>query len=156
MRDIELNDDPNFQRKTEKVQKVGWVLIALFLLASFGGFLGRSRFSTRDVANENVSVEYDAYIRTGSESELKIVAKPRAGESQVAIWISRPYLDRIEIEHIFPEPEKTESDEMGVRFLYRAPPGSDTVEVVFTIVPQTPGRFHAQVSELEFSQLAYF
>lgn len=165
MRDIEVDDDPQFQRKTEVVQKVGWVFIAIFLIAAVVGLLGQSRFSTREIANDGLSVEYDAYVRRGTESELKVVAHPRSGSKDVVIWMSREYVDGITFEKIFPEPEKTESSDDGVRFFFTAPPNAKSVEIVFTIVAPKPGRFRAEVSDLsadlrrnpvEFTQLSYF
>lgn len=162
MRDIEINDDPKFQHRTDRVQKVAWVLMALFVMASLAGWLGQSRFSTREAANDRVKVEYDAFVRRGTETELRIEVVPRSGDTEVAFSLPRRYLERVSIEKIFPEPARTEPTEDGVRFVYRTGGHEEAVDVVLTVVPQKPGRFRGEVSDLssespiEFDQLAYF
>jgi hypothetical protein len=162
MRNIEVNDDPEYQRKTEIAQRIGWVFMAIFLVAAVAGFLGQSRFSTREVSEQRMTLEYDKFIRTGTETELKVTVHPKEGATSVAFWVPRSYLDEIEIEHALPEPERTETSDDGVRFFYPVPPGGKPVEVVITIVPQKPGRFRGLVTELssssalEFDQVAYF
>ena len=107
---IEIDQDLDFQRKSWKVQRVGWIIM---LLVAFGGLLGV--FGDGPFANATVgdsrtlSIDYQRLVRLSAEEKLAITMGnvPAGSGSTVGVWIDRRWMSRHQVQGIVPEPEST-------------------------------------------------
>lgn len=116
---LEIDQDMDFQRRAWLVQRIGWVVMALIVLAALLGLFGTGPFShtTAGAIDGPLRLEYSRFSRYKSPSMLRIHFAPGlVRENQVRLWFSQPYLEALEIEHITPEPSAVEIS--GDRLIY--------------------------------------
>jgi hypothetical protein len=108
---LQIDRDMRFQRQSWQIQRICWVLMALFLVAGsiglFGsGWLAHTQLATAD---RSLQLEYDRFIRLHAPARLQIRAvSPTARDLQIRI--SREYLEQFQIAQILPEPERTSAE----------------------------------------------
>jgi len=123
----DIDQDLAFSRREWRVERVGWVVIALLVLAGLLGLLGRGPL-TEKVAQDAAGqawVEYYSIDHAGASSELRLhVERGVVAADQVWLTLNAAYLDRIEIESIAPEPAAQQRAEDGIVFgFYLIEPG---------------------------------
>ena len=160
-RDLEIDDDPGFDVKSHHVQRIGWCLLALFLLASAGGLLGPSRLSSRVVSDGSTIIEYPRFARRSADAQLKIsVRNPKREEEE--IWVSSEYLDGIKLHRVTPEPIRAESVGDGVKFTFAAEKGAPSLDVLFELKPSNAGALKGEIrhglppEKIALNQFVYF
>jgi hypothetical protein len=94
------------------VQRVGWVILVLLLLAGglglFGGW-GPLVPAVSGDQNGVVQVEYDRFVQYLAPLQFRIrVTPPADGGDTVRLWLDRAYLDQFTIQAIVPTPEGEE------------------------------------------------
>jgi hypothetical protein len=113
---IEIDDDPVFQRKVWRFERVGWVIMALVvffgLLGLFsGGPLARSEAASADGA---FRVRYERFIRAHAANVIHIDLGGGLVGDTVAIRLSREFLERFQVEQIRPEPARSAAAAEGI------------------------------------------
>ncbi|HEU4684777.1 MAG TPA: hypothetical protein VFS39_09785, partial [Nitrospira sp.] len=103
--DLDIHQDLAFQRRSWRLQRVGWGVLAVIALAGLLGLFGQGPFSRTTAADPSLpfSVEYDRFARFRSPMILRILLNeehpPRA---MLDVWVSRAYLDHVQITGITP------------------------------------------------------
>ncbi|HEX3074642.1 MAG TPA: hypothetical protein VHP30_13605 [Ignavibacteriales bacterium] len=106
---LDIDEDISHQKKMWKIERISWIIMALFIIAALAGFLGTGYFSKRmHNIGENSKVEYHFFQRYSSVSELNFYIKAGAGYNPISIALSQAYLKDAEIKRIEPEPASTE------------------------------------------------
>jgi hypothetical protein len=118
--DLEINEDLVFQKRSWTVQRIGWVIMALVLAAALLGLFGAGPLSraTAGTEDEALWVEYDRFSRLLKTTDLKVHATSESGE--VRLWISREYLEKVEISHITPTEDSAEAAQDGVFYVFQS------------------------------------
>ena len=133
VRDI---DDIGFQRKEWAVQRVGWVLVALLVVAALAGVFGAGPLSETTNAAEDgtVEVEYERFIRhVGTTTMTVSLGAASVEDGKAQLYISRDLATGWRLEDVSPAPSTESSTEewliyefdvLGdtppeVKFLYR-------------------------------------
>src|SRR5919199_717735 len=161
--ELEIAEDIDFQRRTWTVQRIGWVGIALIALASLLGLFGPGLLG-RSVAGDRQSslwMEYSRFERSKGEAMLRIYLGPlSAPENKARLWVSREYLDGVQLRQVTPEPESVEAGPDRMTFVFRlSDPGRPTA-VTFYVEPEKVGRLPGRVGladeqPINFSQFIY-
>jgi hypothetical protein len=145
---LEVEQDLRYQKWEWRLQRVGWVLIALFVLAAALGFVAEGPLTKKKAAAQDGSlqVEYGAVLHYHNPSELRLfVAKDAAPGNELHIQVSVDYLDDIQIKTITPEPLRVEAGSDSHTFIFaQTRPGAATA-LVFHIEPNRIGRIAGQV-----------
>ena len=118
--DIEIDQDPEFQQRDWRVQRVGRIAMAVILIAALAGAFGDGVLSSRTVrtADGRLAVEYDRIARHGAPQPLRVHVAARApGDSIVDVWIAQQYVHGIVMREISPPPAETWAG--GERLVYR-------------------------------------
>jgi hypothetical protein len=134
--DLEVNQDPEYQRRTWIVQRVGWVLMCLIVLAALLGLTGRGPLSTATAGLPDgpLRVEYQRFDRHRAPSEFQILLPAsEAPNGQVRVWIDRGYLSGVEIQTIVPEPESVEIGEDRVTYSFNVNRAGPPVRLGFRV-----------------------
>lgn len=117
----DINQDLEFSRREWRVERVGWVIMALLVLAGVLGLLGRGPLTeqvARD-ANHLASVEYYSIDHAEAPSELRVHIEPGVvSATQMWLTLNSAYLKRIEIESIEPQPAAQQLTGDGVAFVF--------------------------------------
>lgn len=156
--DLDVEQDESFSRREWAVERVGWALIAAFVLAGLLGVLGSGplTWSTTD-AGAPVVVHYDSAIHHLADESITLELGPDAVEGDTAsVRLTGPWVAGIEIQGIWPEPSAQQLVPDGVLLEFDvATPGD--LAVTLTYRAQEYGPLDAEVTAgddvVAFSQL---
>jgi hypothetical protein len=116
-----------------RVERTGWLVICVLLIASLAGLLGPGLFSRRTAqsSDSNVQVQYEAVERYEAPATLHIVARPAAQEDgRLRIAISRSFADRVTIDQVVPSPATVESTQEKIFYVFQTQGQTDMLRVV--------------------------
>lgn len=155
--DCESDRALSFHRSEWRIQRIGWVLGALFLAFAVGGLFGNGPLSRAHESNAAGRVDYERYTRYGLSTDL--VVKPAASAHGVnRVAISRDYLEALRVEHITPEPTAVRMT--GASIVYEFASAAPGASISFQIHPQRLWCHRATViidggAPLQISQFTY-
>lgn len=160
--EFELHEDLRHQRREWRVERVGWALMALLLIAALLGLLGYGPLShTRARSDDGrLTVAYDRFQRSSALSRYEIEAAPSlvAGD-RLRLQFDRHLIDALEIEAVEPQPESVSAGERRTTYEFAAEPGGQPQRIVIYYRPSTFGRLSGGVTAggaaLALDQLVY-
>ena len=144
-----------FHEKEWRIQRIGWIVLTIFLALAVAGLFGGGPLSHARVGGAAGSIEYEHFARSGSSTDL--VVTPASAGSVHRIEIPSGYLEAFRIESITPEPTAVRM--AGQRLIYEFAAGAPGSSISFHIHPQRLWRQRAVVridgAPLEIRQLTY-
>lgn len=107
-----LGEDISYQRREWVVQRVGWVVMALIVVAALFGLLGESGpFAEAELraADGSLQVHHVRIAHHHAPAALTITVAPDLVEGgELRLWIDAAYARTLDIQSIIPEPESVE------------------------------------------------
>lgn len=137
--DLELDEDLRLHKKSWVIQRVGWVLLLVFVVAAALGLFGDGVLGKQKSKSGNATAEYDRFARY--ESETKILLES-PDESINTLSLSQTYVEGMRIVRILPEPEINSGD--GDDILYRF--NGDHRLVTVYVRPESPGSIRGKLA----------
>ena len=138
----QIAEDPEVQRRTWRFERIGWILLAVAVVAAVLGLFGEGPLSRAEEtsADGSLSVDFPRFLRRQSPESIRIRFTAQAGSGSASLWIDRRWLDEVTVESVTPEPERTElwPDRLVYRFARGGPAGTHSVHVRFEV--DAPGR----------------
>jgi hypothetical protein len=129
---LEIEQDPPFQRRMWKFQKYGMIFLLLFFLAAFTGLLGSGPLSYKEYSGgEFISIEYPYFVRFSHPEDLKISIQ-KTDEDTVHLIVNRDYLEKINVERIMPEPVEQSVYKNFIQFSFLSSETGD-LNIVFNL-----------------------
>jgi hypothetical protein len=161
--DLEINQDLQHQRLEWKIERVGWVVMALTLLAALAGLLGSGPLSSATAGERGSAlwVEYNRLERYQGPAMLRVHMGPGAArDGKARLWLSREYVENIELRHIDPEPESVEAAPDRLIYTFNLPDPTRPTAVTYHFEANRFWRMPVGVGldggpELQFSQFFY-
>jgi hypothetical protein len=153
----ELDAQLKFHQREWRIQRVGWVLVALFLALALGGLFGNGPLSRSHADSAAGRVEYERFVRYGLSTDL--VVRPTGSAQGVnRIQLDADYLEAFRVERITPEPASVRIS--GPHIVYEFASTAPSASISFHIRPQRLWRHTSAVSidggaPVEISQLTY-
>jgi hypothetical protein len=145
---LEIEQDDRFQRIERLIQRAGWVAMTAVIAAAAAGLLGNGPLSDR-IAGEKggpLWVEYQRFGRWQAPEEMRVHLGPgQAKGGHARVWLSRDFIEMVEIEHVTPQPEVVELRDNRVIYVFRAPSEQEGAEITFNVKPQHWGRKVGQI-----------
>jgi hypothetical protein len=145
---LELATDDAFQHMEWRVQRIGWLVWAMLLLAALLGLTGSGWLSSEEVTSEDgaITVRYDRFLHYHKPTQLVIDVKRSESNGQWQLKVARSLLDQLQILRIEPEPERREiaPDEIVYTFLHSA--GAPAGKVVFHVEYERYGSAQGTIS----------
>jgi hypothetical protein len=139
---LEVDEDLEFQRKSWTAERVGWVVMALFVLAAAAGLLGSGPLGHATAGVPGVmAVDYERFARLETSETLTIRLEPAAIPARtVRLSLSREFLDGSKVVSILPAPERVESAAGRLVFVFAVAEPRTPMVVTFNVEPQQFGR----------------
>ena len=140
--DLEIHEDPDGHERAWKVQKVGWAVTALLLLAAMLGLCGSSGPLNKTSAGDESSITllYPRFVRHGATSALQVRAAGSVTTSETfRLVCDRTFLDRLEVRQVIPEPEDTVVGVDEVTYVFKVAERGRPVEITFDVEPSDYG-----------------
>lgn len=159
-----IADNLTFQRRTWTVQRVGWTIMVLTIIAALLGVFGKGPLSHGHLGNgaSPLRADYDRILRLNAPTQLTVYVGGDAirADSTIELWIERAWLSRMEINGITPEPDKTRVLADRLVYTFRAQPGSTPARITFEMDDRALWRFGGAFGltngqSYSFSQFAY-
>lgn len=146
-----------YHRREWAIQRVGWVAIALVLLAALAGFFGKGPLSRASVHADSYSVEYERFARYGARTTLTLNTSPsKSASDELSVRISHTLIDAHLIETITPEPKRMRDSGEDVAFVFDA---GSAASIIFRLEPEQIGRHAGTIrigsESLQVSQFVY-
>ena len=146
-----------FHRREWRIQRIGWVLVALFLALAAGGLFGNGPLSRAHADGATGRIEYQRFVRYGLSTDL-VVTPAGSAQGVNRVEISAAYLEAFRIEEITPEPAAVRM--IGASLVYEFASAAPGASISFHIRPQRLWRHSAAVridggAPLAMSQLTY-
>ena len=161
--DLEISQDLNFQRRSWAVQRFGWVLLAMVILAALLGLFGPGPLSQAMAGQQDspLRIEYHRFWRLKSPMSLRLHLGPEAAASgQARVWLSRSYVEAMRVQHVTPQPQRVEAGSDRFTYVFTLSQVNRPTAVTFTIEPETPGSVAGQAGlenglEIRFRHFIY-
>ncbi len=161
--DLEVSQDPAFQRREWRVQRVGWVVWVLVMLAGLAGLAGEGPLSTATAGEQGapLQVRYHRFVRHFAPRTLEIELQPGAvQEKQARVWIDREYLKGLQIQNITPQPSSAEAASDRITYVFDLDRKGAPTTIVFDVQHESYGRKVARVGlgdrqAVTFTQFVY-
>ena len=151
---LPLEEDIQLHKKGWFAQRIGWLLMFLFVLFAAAGLFGDGALSKKIIYNHQSVVEFDRFYRHDARMELKIDFPSNGNQSVVSF--PTHYLKNMRIESIVPEPKENNTSSGFVHYIFN---GSDRMNVSFYMVPQTfgsvKGTMHINNSNINLYHFIY-
>jgi hypothetical protein len=154
---LELDQDLPFQRRFVAVQRAGWVLVALVLVAGLLGVFGTGPLAhaTATAPSKAFSVDYDRFLRTAQITQLHISIEA-SGDRTTRIALSHDYLNAVNLGGVSPQPDSQTSRGNRTFLTYD---GGAPSEVDISVAPRLIGVHAATVwvgdRHVSFHQVIY-
>ena len=161
---LEVEQDLGLQRHMWRVQRAGWVVMALLVLAAAAGLTGSGPLSQASAGMRGgpLWLGYDRFLHAEGLATLQVHLGEsngngtKSGEGQRRIWISRAYLEKVPIERSVPEPERVEVGADRVTYVFaEAPAGAPAARVTFYGPVTSLGRVAGQIGLPEGPSLRF-
>ncbi|HNE88283.1 MAG TPA: hypothetical protein PKL68_05070 [Actinomycetota bacterium] len=127
--DLEIPDESAFLARERRVERVGWMVVLVLMIAAATGLLGAGPASWATASAGMVAVDYSRVVHHQTEEDLTIVF-PVSGED-VAVELRGGWVEAATIRGLTPEPSEQLSVPGGVRYQLPAGPGRGRFTVAF-------------------------
>lgn len=143
---LEIDADMNFQVKEWRVERIGWVLMALLALAGLLGLFGEGPLANVRAENGPIAVEYDRFERLLSPAQLQIQVAPEAVQNdEVRLQVTRKLLDGLEVQDISPQPDSMELSPDTVVYVFKVTNPNAPMRITFDMETAKAGSHSGQV-----------
>ncbi|PLS77907.1 MAG: hypothetical protein CYG59_21275 [Chloroflexi bacterium] len=161
--DLQVSQDLDFQERSWRVQRIGWTIFSLILLAAFVGLLGGGPLSAASAGGENepLEVQYARFARHRSPTQIEVKLQPGAVSGDEArVWVDSQYLDGVELQNIVPEPDSAEAAPDRMIYVFKVNQGDQPTSITFNVMPERAGVRKVRVgldggATLNFRQIVY-
>lgn len=146
---LEIDEDLRYQRRAWIIQRVGWLLMALLILAALLGLTGNDGLLADGHAESSdgtLKIDYRRLARKASPSDIRISLQAEAIEGdQVRLWVAQGFFDGFQVENVVPEPESVAVDDERVLYTFAVGEVSDSIAINFNIEWQQVGSASGQI-----------
>lgn len=161
--DLEIATDLKHQKRLWIVERTGWAVMILLMAAALTGLFGAGPLShaTAGQTGSEFWVDYQKFDRCEATSQLRVHVGSGALKSEsVGVWLSRHYLENVEVEKTTPAAEHQEAAGDRVVYVFRAAGSNEPIVLTFHVRPTEQGKKHARIGivngpEVHFSQFIY-
>jgi hypothetical protein len=163
-RSLQIDENLDFQRREWRWQRVGWVALALFVIAAAAGVFGGGPLSQASAGAPDgaLHVEYERFVRRGAAQQVRIRARAAGATAAqpLALDVSRAYYEDMRIQRVQPEPESVDIGPAHVTLRFKRA-GEGDLTILIDAEPRRAGRFSADIRSagggaVTFRQFSYF
>ena len=139
--DIQIEEDQSFTQKEWRVQRIGWVIMGLILVAAVVGAFGRGPISRTTAGDpQSFAVDYPRIMRHAADDDLTVhIGAGTVADSQIQLAVSREFVEKNEIRMIVPQPESEAAAGDFYVYDFKRADTSSPMEIVLLVKPSGYG-----------------
>jgi hypothetical protein len=140
---LEIEQDIAFQYRHWRRERLGWMVMALILIAGLSGIFGHHPLAkaTSRTADGQLSIDYDRYARFDSSAEIVVTVRPEGQKDEpTRLWFDAAYLDSLRVLAVSPQPLRGEAREGERAFVFQT--NGHPFTAVLAVQFQTVGIVH--------------
>jgi hypothetical protein len=142
MASLELDEQLAFQERQWRWERIGWVVIALVIIAGLLGAFGTGPLASATVrsTDDGLAVSYERVVRHQGEAEFRLHIDPALIPGrEVDVWFSTSTVTAVRIESVAPEPSEVEAGADRTTWTFAVDPSAGPVTIIFHVTPQEMG-----------------
>ncbi len=145
---LEIDAPLRFQHRTWVVQRIGWGVFALLIVAALAGLFGSGPLSTRTAGSPaDLQVTYERFARLHAPTTFEIRADGRlTRDDTLTIALSGDAVRGLELTSTMPPPDSTSVVQDGVLLRFRTDSRPGEITVVLHTKPQKSGSLTSRVT----------
>jgi len=119
---LQLDQDIRFQYRHWRLERLGWVCIALVICAGLLGAFGHHPLARKieQTPDKRLLVEYDRYARYDSSVEFRVTVEPdQHTAAELRLWFDQEYLDSVKVLGVSPLPIRGEAGDGRRAFVFQ-------------------------------------
>ena len=133
---LQVNEDRPWQEKFWTVQRVAWVLMALFIVAALAGLTGRGGPLASATARSGAgTIDYPRITRWQSDEQVEFRLAP-SSSGEVELIVSPQFGEAFATDSIVPEPSQSRATGAGHHYTFDVGPGEKAI--VFNVTSAKP------------------
>lgn len=140
---LEMGDVMTFQRRSWSVQRIGWIVMLLLIVAGLAGLFGSGPVAHASVGSRESTLflKYDRFVRLYARHTVSVeVDEPVAAtDSTAQVWLDQEWLSGNEIVSIIPTPVESWNAGGRIYYLFRIVPGSGRSVITIAMNSQSAG-----------------
>jgi len=145
--DLQIDDDMDFQRKEWRVERIGWVAMALLALAGLLGLFGDGPLAKAKAVNGPLQVEYHRFERLLSPTQMVVQVDPEAVQNEeVRLVMGRNLMEALKVSAIAPQPERMELTPDSLVYIFKVSEASAPVRVTFDMETAKAGSHSGDIA----------
>lgn len=161
--DLQVMQDLDYEHRSWRVERIGWVILSLILVAALLGLLGNGPLSAATAGDDGapLQVQYGRFVRHRGPTQMEIRLQPGAVQGDEArVWVDREYLNGVDLQTVIPEPDSVEAGTDRYVYVFKlSEPGAGT-GIIFDLVPIQDGIQNVRVGldggpDLSFIQVVW-
>lgn len=160
-RDFPVQENMKWQKAEWRIQRVGFVLLLLFVIAGACGFFSKGVISSQQVsaADGRLTVEYEHFGRRQSNMDMALRLRKLSGD-HYQVTLSGEAMDNFQIQTLQPQPDETWSSEDQLILIWHRRLQQNNATVWLSLQPQSFGHYPVKItldnrSQVTFSQFIY-
>lgn len=138
---LPLDEDIRLTEMSWPVQRIGWALLLLFMLAAVAGLFGNGIFSEVKQHSGEYQIEYERFGRYEMPQQVTIRAK--AVDGRVRLVVKQKFTEDYDIDLITPLPKTEHFEDDTIVLEFEA---NSMVTLVFMLEAQRPGTIKAPIT----------
>ena len=123
-----IKEDMSLQVRTWVAERIGWMVLALFVLAGLAGAFSHGVLSSTVVRSADgvLTIDYERFARHTARTRFTIRIADAANEAP-RLRLSPAMTEFYDMETIYPQPLRSTASEAGIEFTFARPPDGDLV-----------------------------
>jgi hypothetical protein len=146
VRDLEIDQDLVFERRSQRVERIGAAAMLGVVLAAALGLLGSGPLGHASARAGDLAVDYRRFARYQTDDTLTFRLEATATNApHVRLWVDRAYLDGARLETVVPSPVRMEAAPDRLVFVFAVAGPERPLVVRLRLQPERIGPVHGQV-----------
>lgn len=134
---LQVSEDMPFQRLEWRIERIGWVAMAMLIVAALLGLLSNGPLSRANQSAGSLHVEYQRFLRNQAPADFRVEVLSAKGE--VEISLNRGFVDDVQLEQVVPRPNRIDAGPKGIVLHFDVPQNSAPNFVIIRFQPQRMG-----------------
>ena len=162
-RDSPVDEDLQFQRRQWRIERFGWSVMVVIIVAALAGVFGGGGLIADTTASDSAGsteILYARFARYASPTTLDVNVAASASGRPILVRVTDKYLNTMKVRAITPPPTSTVIADQQHVFVFERSAPSASATIRFELEPAAMGRHQGwitvdEAAPISFAQFIY-